>query len=91
LHGATALIVNGLVASSAALMEDHHDEQRLGDTTPGISNNFRNVPGSTLVRFFDVEGAGIGITFAVPRMQQTRLFLVEASQRVQTFLLTTSP
>jgi hypothetical protein len=40
--------------------------QRFSDTTPGISNNFKNVPDSTVVRFFDVEGAGIGITFAVP-------------------------
>ena len=40
--------------------------QRFNNTSPATSNNFRDVPGSTVVRFFDETGLGVGITFAVP-------------------------
>ena len=41
---------------------------------PPVSNNFTNVPPETLVRFFDVQGSGVGIQFLVPPNANTAIF-----------------
>jgi len=56
-----------VMATGFACQEGDKVFQRFNDSiTPGVSNNFRDVPPETLVRFFDVSGAGVGIEFLVP-------------------------